>query len=318
MSKNGVKHKIIITTSTFGESDKTSLQELQDAGYEFVLNPHRRTLTEEEAAGFVREQKPLGILAGTEPVTRKVMESAEGNLKVISRVGSGWDNVDRGTAEKLGISVCRAPKAVAQAVVELTLGLFFDLARKISCHDRSVRRGEWKKQTGVLISGKRAGIVGCGHVGKGVALALRKLGCGVSAYDVAPDKEWFSENHVELMPSLDALFEKAALISIHASYSKELRHFVNEERLSRCGHETLLVNVARGEMVDESALYRALKEKKIAGAALDVYEKEPYHGPLTELENVILLPHVGSYAKESRVLMEREAVENLILSLKRR
>ena len=307
--------KVLSTTSSFGEESSSVFRILENKGITFVPNPLERTLTEDESADLIRKHRPVGLLAGTGPLMEKALEAGQPHLRVISRLGTGWDNVDRELAEKLGIKLFRTPDAVTQPVVELTVGLILDLSRKVSLHDRLIRSGIWKKRIGQLVSGKTLGIFGCGRIGKGVALIMKALGCHVQAYDPYPDRKWHDKHQVLLVPDIPTLFKTSHLVSIHAEYSPDLRGFVNEALLSQCAPGILLVNVARGSMVDEAALADALKQGRIGGAALDVFEKEPYIGPLTELDNVILTPHIGSFTKESRVQMETEAVTNLLAGL---
>jgi len=307
--------KVLSTTSSFGGDSSHVFQILGNRGLTFVPNPLERTLTEDESADLIKKHKPVGLLAGTGPLKKKALEAAQPHLKVISRLGVGWENVDRELAEKLGIKVFRTPDAVTQPVIELTVGLFLDLSRKISLHDRLLRSGNWKKCIGQLVSGKMLGICGCGRIGKGVALVMKALGCHVQAFDPYPSQEWHDKHGVSLVIDIPTLFKTSDLISIHAEYSPDLKSFVNEDLLSKCRIGLLLVNAARGSMVDEVALASALKQGRIGGAALDVFENEPYTGPLTALDNVILTPHIGSFTKESRVRMETEAVANLIEGL---
>lgn len=313
---NNIKNVALASTSSFGDIESKPINLLSSNNLEFIPNPYKRNLSESEISELLDKHKPIGLLAGTELITRSVLESAKAYLKVISRVGVGWENIDHTAAKELGIKIFRTENAVTQSVVELTIGLFFDLARKISAQDRAIRSGIWKKQMGNLITGKQLGVVGCGRIGKKVAISMKTLGCHVVSYDPYPDKEWHRLNGVMAVDSLEKLFQTSDLISIHAAYSEGLSHFVNETLLSLAKPNLLIVNASRGEMIDEAALYSALKSERIAGAALDVFENEPYSGPLINLENVILTPHIGSYAKEARLEMEIQAVESLLEGIK--
>lgn len=306
---------VLSTTSSFGEESSDVIQMLEEKGLKFVPNPFQRTLTEDDAVDLIREHQPVALLAGTGPLKEKALKAAQPHLKVVSRIGVGVDNVDLELAAKLGIKVFRTPESVTQPVVELTVGLILDLSRKISMHDRLIRSGTWKKSIGQLVSGKVLGICGCGRIGKGVALIMKALGCDVQAYDPYPDRRWHEEHGIRLVSDIPTLFTTSDLVSIHAEYSPDLKAFVNEALLSQCKPALLLVNTARGSMVDEEALARALRERRVAGAALDVLEKESCTGALSELDNIILTPHIGSYTRESRVRMETEAVTNLIRGL---
>lgn len=307
--------KILYTTSSFGKTNKEPVEIIKQHGYELIDNPYARKLTEDEVRSLIKEYRPVGILAGLEPLTETVLEEAKQYLKVISRVGVGWDNVDMNAAKRLGMKVFRTENAVTPAVVELTLGLFFTLARHICRHDNQVRKGLWQRNMGTLLQGKTLGIIGCGRIGKGVALAMKSLGCNVLAYDLFPDKEWLKSNGIGLTENLKELMRAADLISIHASLTSGNKYMFNKDIFSLAKANLLIVNTSRGEIIDEAALIQALNEKKIAGAALDVFEHEPYTGELIKFENVVLTPHIGSYAEEARLLMEKDAALNLLNGL---
>lgn len=303
---------VLTTTSSFAQEDPSVLKTLENQGFKVVLNPHARALNTQELLTLLNDLKPVGLLAGTEKINAEVLTSAKSYLKVVSRVGTGWDNVDRPKAEELGIKVFRTPDAVTDAVVELTIALFFDLARKVSSMDRQLRQGLWKKQMGVLLQGRTLGVVGCGRIGKSVALKMRSLGVNVVGFDPF-EESWFTSENVKRYTDLNQLIADVDLLSIHVPGSKT--PLINAENLKLAKSHLLLVNVSRGDVIDESALVEALKTKKIAGAGLDVFQTEPYLGPLQTLDNVVLTPHIGSYATEARVRMEVEAVENLLKGL---
>lgn len=310
-----MNNNIIATTSSFGNSYDKPVEMLRQCGYELIENPYKRKLTEDEVRNLLEKYHPVGLLAGLEPLNESVLEGAKRYLRVISRVGVGWDNVDRPAAKRLGIQVFRTEDAVTPAVVELTVGLFFALARHICSHDNLIRKGQWQRIMGTLLQGKTLGIIGCGRIGKGVALAMKSLGCNVLVYDLYPDKEWLNSNQIALVGNLEGLMRSVDLLSIHASLTSENKHMINKNTFLLTKSNLLIVNTSRGEIIEENALIQALKEKKIAGAALDVFEHEPYNGKLREIENVVLTPHIGSYAEEARCQMEVDAVQNLLKGL---
>ena len=295
---------ILSTTSTFSLDLPEHCKDLQ-----LVRNPTGRVLTKEELAKLVREIKPVALLAGTEPIGEDILREAGSFLKVISRVGVGWDNVDRQTAAQLGILVYRTEGVLTQAVAELTIGLILDALRLISKHDRSLRGGVWKKYMGGLFLGKTLGIIGFGAIGQRVGELSRAFGADVIYHDLQPvPLSWAN------FADMKELLNRSDIISLHASGKDRL---LGEEAFRSLGKEgVVIVNTSRGSLIDEEALLAALTSGKIAAAALDVYDREPYEGPLTGLENVILTPHVGSYAKEARLSMEQAAIENLIRGLK--
>ena len=230
-------------------------------------------------------------------------------LKVISRCGAGLDNVDLEKAKELDIKVFSTPYGPTLAVAELTLGLMLDLLRKITTMDRELRTGVWKKQMGSLLTGKKVGILGCGRIGQKVAELLATLGVQIAYYDICS-----FEGGILLM-SKNELLSWADIITLHCSANEDGKPVIGESELNLMKDNSWLINASRGGLVDENALYSALNEGKLAGAALDVFDNEPYEGPLRSLDNVILTPHIGSYAKEGRIQMEKDAVQNLINGL---
>jgi len=255
-----------------------------------------------------------GIIAGTEKLDADTLEylarsaDARNSLKVISRCGTGLDNVDLDAAKLLGINVFNTPDAPTLAVAELTVGLMLDLMRKVSQMDRAIRHGQWGKKMGNLLKGKTVGIIGFGRIGRKVAALLQAFECSLRYYDINEQESGASVQRTGLMN----LLETSDIVSVHVSSKKRI---IGQHELRIMKKGSWLVNASRGGVVDEHALHEALSSGHLAGAALDVFESEPYTGPLTTLEQVILTPHIGSYAKESRIAMEQEAVENLLKGL---
>ena len=304
--------KVFISTTSFAQYDASPLKLLRDAGTEVQVNPYQRSLTPDECLNLYKDID--GLIAGVEALTAKILKSAR-NLKVISRCGAGADNIDREVAEELGIKVFTTPDAPTQAVAELTIGLMLDLLRAISREDRLLRSGRWQKNMGNLLSGKTLGILGLGRIGRRVVELTQPFNLKYIAWDISPDRQFANKYSIEFT-GLDELLSKADIVTIHLPYASELKGIIGERELSLMKREAFLLNTARGGLVDEAALYNALKERTIAGAALDVFEHEPYTGPLGKVDNIILTPHIGSYAKEARVEMEIQAAKNLIQGLK--
>lgn len=308
--------KILTTTSSFGKSDSTPIRQLESAGFSVIANPHGKTLTEDETLAFFHAHHPVGIIAGLEPLNANVLTQSADFLKVVSRCGTGLDNVDVDYAKKLGITVLNTPEAPAEAVAELTLGFILALLRNITAHDKSVHAGEWTKRMGFLLSETTIGIIGLGRIGKRVAAFLEKLGPTILASDCNPDHAWLSAHQVTLV-SAEEILPASNVITLHLpSASGELHHFLNRNRLRKMKPGSFLINTSRGALLDEVALCESLAEGHLAGAALDVFEHEPYDGPLLTYPNVILSPHSGSYAKATRARMEMEAATNLINALR--
>lgn len=300
--------KILISTSSFAEYDKSPLRLLESNRFEVVLNPYKRKLKPEEVVALAKDC--VGIIAGTEPLTEEVLRQLP-RLKAISRCGTGLDNVDVEAAKKRGIAVRTTPDAPTQAVAELAIALVLSMLRQINFMDKQVRSGAWSKEMGRLLSGKTVGIIGLGRIGRRVAELLRPFGVKILGSEPKSDRKWVKENKVRLT-SLEELLRESDVVTLHIPYTKENRNLINAKRLKIMKRGAILINTSRGGLVDEGVLYQALKAGHLGGAALDAMVTEPYHGPLKGLDNVILTPHVGSYALEARVQMEIEATKNLI------
>ena len=303
--------KIFVTTSTFCQFSKKPLELLQEKNFEVVFNTFNRKLSDSELKSEIAQFD--GVIAGTEVYDRHVLDAAE-TLKVISRVGVGLDNIDLDYASEKGIKVFKTQTSPALAVSELVLGLILDLMRKISDHTKNLGSGIWKKQMGSLLAGKTLGIIGLGTIGKKLVEITGGLQLKYLAYDIIEDKV-FAEKHNIKYYDLSYLMENSDIISVHLNMTDENENLINIDRLKKMKPSSIIINTSRGEIINEHDLELAIKNGIIAGAGLDVFQKEPYNGPLTNYENVILTPHIGSYAREIRVAMEQEAVNNLIEEL---
>ena len=302
-------NKILITTSSF-DMTAPEITALKADGYEVVLNPHARRLTEQEVSDLLTPDV-VGMIAGVEPLTAAVMARATG-LRVISRCGAGLDNVDREAAASHGIAVTSTPDAPARAVAELAAALILDTLRGVSRQDRAMRGGAWERPMGGLLSARTVGIVGFGRIGRQLAKNLSGFGPQIVAYDPVPAAR---ADGVTMM-ELEQLLAKVDIVSLHIPYTEQTRGLMNADRIARMKKGAILINTARGGLVDEAALAEALKSGHLSAAALDVFEQEPYTGPLTLAENVTLTAHVGSYARETRFQQESEAAANLLAALR--
>ena len=295
--------KIAITTSSFARYSDEPLKLLEQAGVEYVMNDKGRALTEEEAIQML--EGCHGVAAGTEPLTKKVMDALP-DLKVISRCGTGMDNVDRAYAAEKGIAVRNTPDGPTLAVAELTLGLILTLLRQVPHQDRELRSGVWKKRMGNLLHGKNVGIVGFGKIGRTVAHLLEPFGVNIGYHDPFADVPGYTRLE------LDDLMGWADIITLHCPKTENGAPLLDLGRLSLMRPGSFILNIARGGLIDEKALLGLLTAGHLAGAALDCFTKEPYDGPLKEMDNVILTPHIGSYAKEARIIMETDTIKNLL------
>ncbi len=251
-------------------------------------------------------------------ITKEMIDRAN-KCKIIARVGVGLDNIDVEAAQAKGIRVINAVEGAMNAVAELVLGLMLSLAREIPRADREIRNGKWLKKElmGTELSGKYLGIVGLGNIGKKLAKHARALNMNIIGYDIIPIPEDFSHEVGLIKTDLDTLLSSADYISFHVPFTESTHHLVNSQRLAKMKKNSYLINTSRGEIIDENALYDALKEGKIAGAALDVFETEPAIGnKLATLPNVICTPHIGSQTKEAQALAANVIAEKIIMILR--
>jgi D-3-phosphoglycerate dehydrogenase len=305
--------KILISSNSFGNINANPVETLKKVGFTVVSNQYNRKLTENELIELL-DKDVVGLIAGTEKITERVLQNAT-SLKVISRYGVGLDNIDLEAAKRRGIIVCTTPDAPTQAVAELTLALILTLYRGIGVVDRNLRSGKWTPLMGRLLSGKTLGIIGLGRIGKALVKLVQPFELKIMAHEPYPDSEFILSYGIKLT-ALEKVLSESDIITLHAPLTDETYHLISKKELALMKHDTVIVNTARGSLIDEGALIKALENGLIGGAALDVFEEEPYHGKLKDFDNVILTAHIGTYAKETRIKMEREAVENLLNALR--
>ena len=303
--------KVLITTSSFSLGNFAQAKSLHDAGISIEVNPHGRRLSEDEVAELVATDV-IAILAGLEPLTDRVLSNAK-SLRVIARCGTGLDSVDLQAASRLGIDVFNTPDAPTQAVAELTIAHMLNSLRHISTTDSNMRSGKWTPTMGSLLATKTVGLIGVGRIGSAVAKLAQAFGARVIGFDPVVS----SHNSVELL-SLDEVLNQADIVSLHVPINDQTHHILNANTISRMKPGSIVINVSRGGLIDESALHDALKSQHLSGAALDCFEDEPYSGPLLQIPGVHVTAHMGSYARETRDLMEVEASTNLVNGLRKR
>ena len=299
--------KILICPSSFAATDKTPLNRLVAAGYEVVDNPYKRKLTKKELLDLL-DDNVVGLIAGLETIDREVLEKA--HIRVVSRVGAGLSNVDLAAARNLGIPVFNTPDAPTNAVAELTIGAMLGLLRMIPQMNQSLHMGLWQKKIGFQLRGKTVAIIGYGRIGRRVAALLSPFGVNILVTDPNIDEN-VCAGHCKV--SLQKALSEADVIVIHSS-GEECIVGENEFALMKKG--VWLLNAARGGVISEKPLIKALEDGTVIGAWIDTFEEEPYNGPLSNFPNVILTPHAGSYTTECRLQMENEAVDNLLNYLK--
>lgn len=302
--------KILVTPTSMQEGKKSNaLDKLKEFTSDLVFNPYGRPLTEAELIPLLRDCD--GYIAGVDYITEKVIKECN-KLKIISRYGVGVDRVDLKAAKAKGILVTNTPGANSVAVAELAMGLILNVARRISVLDKKTRDGEWVRSTGIELGGKTMGILGLGAIGKHLAKYAQGFSMKVMAYDPFIDEEYAKVNNIEVA-TLDQVISNSDVISLHLPLNEETRHLIDEAAINRMKVGAILVNAARGGIIDEYAAYEALKEGRLGGLGLDAFEVEPpTDSPLFELDNVVVTPHTGAHTKEATENMAILSVENVI------
>lgn len=306
------KPRVLISSVFLRPGDEVD-RRLQEAGFEPVYKPWTRKRTEEEMIDLLRGI--AGAIASTDPFTRRVLAAAP-QLKAISRTGVGYDAIDMKAATDHGVIVTNTPGVNRHAVADWTLTLILCCARKLPENLAEIRQGGWKRREGVDLAGKTLGIVGLGTIGKEVARRARAFGMDLLAFDLVQDSS-FAEAHGVRYQGVEVLLPQSDFVTLHLFLNEQSRHFINGERLALMKPTAFLINTARGGLVDTAALCQAVRERRIAGAALDVMENEPLpaDSPLRELDNVYLSPHVGGATVDARRRSGAMAAENLIRAL---
>lgn len=303
------KWKVVVTARSFGQVSSRPVEILTCAGCEIVSSSIDRPLGSDELSGLVSQAD--AIIVGNDRVSASVVENAP-KLKVISRYGAGVDNIDMQAATARGIVVTNTPGVNDEAVADLTVGLMIALARHICDTVNMVRQGKWSRILGLGMAGKSVGVVGLGRVGKAVARRLAGFDVKTLAYDPVRDDRFAREHGVSFVP-LSTLLECSDFVTLHTPLTQQTRHLIGARELSLMKPTAFLINASRGGVVDEEALYAVLKEKRIAGAALDVFSHEPPFGnPLITLDNVLVTSHIGGYTRESVDNMGILAATNVV------
>lgn len=293
--------RVVVGASSFASASQTAINLLMDKGIEVVKNPYGRKMNQEEITGFLKGAD--GLLAGLEPLNAEVFKENP-QLKAIARIGIGMDNVDIEAAKKHAIKVSNTPEGPTNAVAEMTLSVLLSIIHNVLPANQDVHNGIWKKRLGQSISALKIFIIGYGHIGQATAKLLSSLGAEILVYD--------KYNEAVSTCSLEEGLQLADVISIHASGKDEI---ITPELIQTMKDGVVILNSARGGLINENALYQALKIGKVGAFWGDALWQEPYDGILKECENAILTPHLCTYTKTCRESMELQAVKNLIRDL---
>lgn len=252
-------------------------------------------------------------------ITKEIIQVSAPSVKIIARVGVGLDNIDINEAEANGIHVINSPEAAANAVSELVIGLMLSLARSIPFADIETKKGNWIKKdlTGVELRGKYLGIIGVGNIGRNIGRIGRSLRMNLIGYDIIPINRDFTREVGMIVADFNTLLESADFVTCHVPLTAETKKMFSADKFSKMKPSAFLINTSRGEVIDENALYEALKNGRIAGAALDVFETEPpMNKMLLQLPNVICTPHIGAQTKEAQQLAAMVIAEKIIQTLR--
>jgi len=301
--------KALITTIPFATHNRLPIELLQGAGIDYVINPFNTKISEEQLAELIPDFEIL--IAGTEPITEKVLSKAS-RLKLISRVGIGLDNVDLAAAERRGIKVSYTPDAPAPAVAELAVGLMICLLRNIHVANTELHRGDWHRHMGRRIPEVTVGVIGVGRIGGRVLRRLSIFGTPrVLVNDLNPNTKLIPELKLEWVGK-EVIYKEADVISLHLPISALTKNMIRAEHLRAMKPDALIINTSRGGIINENDLADVLTTGHLGGAAIDVFEQEPYRGPLANVERCLLTAHMGSMSVDCRSRMEIEATTEAV------
>ena len=308
-----MRNQIFVALSAFAEHDKRPLEILKACGYPYKIHNTAKRITPSELLRDGVESSV--ILAGVETYDAQILGRLN-NLKCISRCGVGVDTIDLAIAKQRGIAVLNTPGIPTDAVAELALSMFLTLSRNLQRQMISMRNGRWERLETHLLAGRTIGLIGFGNIGQRVAELCLAFKARVLVCDPMVNSQIANELNVSLVEKSQLLSE-SDIVSIHASRGDNESFLIGKSEIDLMKQGSFLVNLARGDMLDESALIDALNSGKIGGAGLDVFAKEPYIGALSKFDQVVLTPHSATNTIETRAAMELKCVENAIQFLKK-
>ena len=301
--------KVLITTVPFGDKDRTPLDLLESNNIEYVINPLNKKLTEDELIELIPSFDI--IIAGTEQISDKVMEKA-GSLRMISRVGIGLDSVDLLAAEKRDIQVSYTPDAPAPAVAELTIGMMLTLLRSVHVSSSQMHLGKWHRFFGRRLSEITIGIIGVGRIGRGVLEHLQGFGNPkILVNDISIEDDIIKKFNVECS-SKEKIYKQSDIVTLHLPLTGKTKDMIKKDHLLSMKADAIIINTSRGGIINESDLYEVMQSGHLSGAAIDVFDNEPYSGDLKNIERCLLTAHMGSMSVDCRSQMETEATEEVV------
>lgn len=302
-------NKILVTPRSLTKDGDPALDLLIREGFELVFATSGKMPDEAELMRLL--PGCIGYLAGVEPITTAVLEAAD-TLRVISRNGTGINTIDLQAAQRLNIKILRAEGANARGVAELTLGLILGLVRSIPFSDARMKFGSWERRKGLELRGRTLGLIGCGRIGQLVSQLALAFGMEVLAYDALPDQRYAPAPGFRFA-TLEKVLASSDIISLHCPEQVDGRAILNSKTVHRLKPGVFIVNTARASLIDETAVFEALDEGRVAGLAIDVFDREPPAATaLLADDRVIATAHIGGYTAESVSRATLAAVENLL------
>ena len=301
--------KVLITTVPFGEKDRLPLDLLENAGIEYLKNPFNKKITEDQLTKIIFDFD--AIIAGTELITEQVLDRAS-KLKLISRVGIGLDSVDLIAAQKRDIKVSYTPDAPSLAVSELTLGMMLTLLRSVHVSNSQMHKGKWHRMFGRRLGEVTVGIIGVGRIGAGVLKMLNGFETStILVNDIEQNHELDSKFNLN-WASKEKIYKDSDIISLHLPLTHLTKNMIKKEHLLSMKPDAIIINTSRGGIVNEHDLVEVMQSGHLSGAAIDVFEQEPYDGQLRKVERCLLTAHMGSMSIDCRTRMEIEATEEIV------
>jgi D-3-phosphoglycerate dehydrogenase / 2-oxoglutarate reductase len=305
--------KVIVTPRSLSQGGHPLLERIRAAGYELAFPSPGAQPTEAQLLSAIGDA--VGYLAGVERVTAAVLERAA-RLRVISRNGTGVDNIDLEAAKARGVTICRAEGANARGVAELAFGHVLAAARSIAAADAALKMGRWTREKGFELQGRTLGLVGCGRIGKQVARFALAFDMRVLAFDPYPDRA-FSPSAAFAWAPLAEVLQRAHVLSLHAPAPADGRPILGSEAIASLRRGAVVVNTARQGLVDEAAMAQALRERRVAAYTIDAFDVEPPQDlAFVRTPGVLATPHLGGFTDESVDRATSVAVENLLASLR--
>jgi len=306
-------NKVLITTVPFGKVNKKPIRILEENNISYLINPLNKKLTEDELVEMVSDFEI--IIAGTETISDKVMSKAT-NLKLISRVGIGLDSVDLHSAKKRGVSVSYTPDAPAPAVSELTIGLALTLLRSVHVSNMDMHKGKWERFFGRRLSKITVGIIGVGRIGLGVLKHLRGFDCQEVLINDIDNQKNIPDGIQVRWTSKSEIYKKADIVTLHLPLTKKTKNLIKRSELLKMKKDAMIINTSRGGIINEHDLYNVMSNGHLSGAAIDVFDDEPYFGDLNKIKRCILTSHMGSMSEDCRSEMEIKATEEAVRFIK--